>query len=52
MSSSPCNPGVPNAAAALGWKHGLAAAAEAAADLVTKVRLCACQFEAELRYDG
>jgi membrane fusion protein, multidrug efflux system len=30
--------------------HGLAAAAEAATDLVTKVRLSICRFEAELRY--
>ena len=37
MSNLPCN-------------HGLAAAAEAAADLVTKVRLSICRFEAELRY--
>ena len=48
--NSPCNHGVPNAAPALAWKHGLAAAAEAAADLVTKVRLCTRDFEAEFRY--
>jgi hypothetical protein len=30
--------------------HGLAAAARAAADLVTKVRFSTCRFEAELRY--
>src|SRR5438552_12638716 len=38
LSNSPCN-------------HGLAAAAEAAADLVTKVRLPTRRFEAELRYN-
>src|SRR6266568_2090435 len=37
LSNSPCN-------------HGLAAAAFAAADLVTKVRLARRRFEADLRY--